>query len=88
MGLLGKLKETVFSESGDVKTTAVCASLRMRIETLKHKEETAITRLGYEVMAHGDAQKYGETGEEVLRIQEEISRLQRELLNEEIKLRL
>ena len=87
MGLLGKLKETVFSESGDVKTTAVCASLRMRIDALKRKEETAITKLGYEVMARGDASKYGETGETVLRIQEEISKLQHDLLNEEIKLR-
>jgi len=87
MALLDKIKDHLKNESSDIANVVSVTRLRRKLEGLKNDEHKAATRLGYEVLSRGDAIKYGVDGQKILKIQEEMAIIEKQLSEEKKKMK-
>jgi len=87
MVLLDKIKEHLKSESSDIANVVSVTRLRRKLEGLKGDEQKAATRLGYEVLSRGDALKYGVDGQKILKIQEQMGIIEKQISEEKKKMK-
>jgi len=87
MAFLDKIKDHLKNESSDIGNVVSLTRLRRKLEGLKDDEHKAATRLGYEVLSRGDALKYGVDGEKILKIQEEMAIIEKQISEEKKKMK-
>jgi len=87
MALLDKIKNLLKDESSDIANVVSVTVLMRKLEGLKKDEHNAATRLGYEVLSRGDAMKYGDDGQKILKIQEEMAIIEKQISDEKKKMK-